>query len=201
MSRDLGTESEAAVLLPHLNYVALVSFDFASGAIYLNTSDRDYVHDGHTYRAAMGVGGISEVSESADLAPDRIDFVLPGVASQYIATTLTEKYHGRSTALTIAYLDDDLDILPTPFILWEGEMDKMSIKANEGVADVLLSCENRLIHWNRSSGWLYTQEHQNILLGGGTDNFLDQVAVSFQKALKWMDTALSLTNFFYRYRS
>jgi hypothetical protein len=186
MSRDIPANALAEAQGPHVAFIYLVDFDFASGHVYLNSSNRDYSYNGHTYTAAYGIGGISEVKESIGLSPDTVTFTLPGVNPSLLTTTLAENYHGRSVVVYVAYVSDDHEIIATPFTLWEGSMDKMGISVDEAKADITLACENRLVLWNKSSGWLYTSDHQRSIWGAG-DNFFGQIAPSIESILVWLN--------------
>lgn len=192
MSRLSGANA-TEVVKPHIEFAALVDMDFASGHVYLNSRDHNIDFNGHTYLGFGRFGAMGDVTESGDLAPDKIEFTLNAVDSSLLTTALAENYHGRSVTVHIAYLKEDLTFVDTPFLLWEGEMDTMTITADEGALGIKLIAENRLIRWNRSSGWLYTQEHQDHLTKTGNcimadaDTILDQISSTIDKTLKWYD--------------
>jgi len=186
MSRDIEADALAAVQQPNIAHVYLVDFDFASGHVYLNTSDRTYVYDGNTYLGGGTIGSISGVKETAGTVPEQVTFVLPGVDVDLVATTLRENYHNRSVVIYVAYLDEHDEMSSTPFILWEGSMDKMLLHVDEKKVDITLACESSLILWNKSTGWLYTTEHQTRLWGYG-DNFFSQIAPCLESVIVWLN--------------
>lgn len=192
MSRLSGSNS-AEVEKRHIEFAALVDFDFPSGHVYLNSRDCPLTFNGHVYQGFGQFGSMSDVSETADGSPDKIDFVLSAAPVSVMSSALSENYHGRSVTVHIGYLNPDNSFVDTPFLLWDGYMDTMNISADEGVLSITLTAENHLIKWNQSSGWLYTQEHQNTLVKTGyatstdTDNIFDQLSSTVDKVLKWYD--------------
>jgi hypothetical protein len=135
------------------------------------------------YQPFGQLASIGSVKENGELVPESLEFVLPGVDGSLITTTLTENYVGRAVTLWVAYLDDNLQFVATPQIIWEGLMDQMNIQRDEKTATIQLICESRLIRWNRPAGWLYTHEHQRLI--DSTDDFLNYVALMVNRVLKW----------------
>lgn len=183
MSRFALTANADATELDHVSYVLLCELNFASGFIRLNSGDRVYTHAGNTYQPFGSLASISSVKENGELVPESLEFTLPGVDPSLITTTLTENYAGRAVTLWVAYLDDNLQFVATPQVLWEGLMDQMNIQREEKTATIQLVCESRLIRWQKASGWLYTHEHQRLV--DSTDDFLNYVALMVNRVLKW----------------
>jgi hypothetical protein len=186
MSRFTLTANDDATEEPNVAYAILADLDFVSGTIYLNSTDRAYTHNGHTYTAFGKLASIGSVKENGELVPESLEFVL-GVDSSLLTTTMTENYTGRAVTLWLAYLDENLQFVTTPEILWEGLMDQMNIEYDEGTALIQLICESRLIRWNKAAGWLYTHEHQGLIATalGITDNFFSYLAAMVNRVLKW----------------
>jgi hypothetical protein len=172
-----------AVVLPHVPYVLFTDFDFVSGHIRLNSFDREFSFGSNTYTGLGNLVGIGPVKETADLSADHLDFSLTHVPNSAMADTLTQTYHGRSASLYVGYLNDDLALVGTPHLLWEGRMDSLKVRSEEGSSIINLVCENRLVLWNKSAGWLYSHEHQREF--DPDDLFFDQVASLPNKVAKW----------------
>lgn len=184
MTRFADTTMEAAGELPHVPYVMLAEFDFASAFVRVNSADRPFQHQGNTYEAIGKLGGIGSVKENGELNPEKTEYTLTGVDNSLITTTLTENYHYRAARLWVAYVDPvTLTMLHTPRLLREDRMDVMTIRTEPNVSSISLVCENSLIRWNESAGWLYTHEHQIVF--DSTDAFFNQVALIANKVVKW----------------
>lgn len=183
MTRFASSDQDAAAELPHVPYVIFAEFDFASGFVRVNSSDRSFTHEGNTYTGLGHLAGIGPVRENGDLIPEKLEFTLSGVESSLITTTLTEDYHGRAVKLWLSYLDEDMQLIDTPELMSECEMDTMSIHRDHGKVEVHLVAENRLIRWDQRAGWLYTREHQQLF--DATDSFLNLVATLPNKKIRW----------------
>ena len=186
MTRFAAAANTTASGQAHVPYRIFVDLDFASGILYLCSGDRPYTFNGHTYDALGKLGAVSNIEESADLGPDKLELTLSGVDNSLLVTTLTEKYHGRSVSLYVGYVDaNTTDLVATPQLLWEGRMDTMGIRTDEGGSTIALTCENRLMLWNKPSGWNYTHEDQGLLSTVSPDDFFDQVEAIQNKTVKW----------------
>lgn len=178
-----SSDNDDAADQVHVPYVLFVELDFASGFVRLNSTDRTYQHEGNDYTGTGRLAGISPVRENGDLIPEKLEFTLSGVDPSTITTTLTEDYHGRSVKVWLAFVDENRNLIDTPELLWEGEMDVMSIQRDHGSAIVSLVCENRLIRWNETAGWMYTKEHQQLF--DPNDKFLNFVTTLPNKQIRW----------------
>lgn len=191
MSRFSSSINAAAVQQPHVDYVCFLELDFVSGTIYCSSADRPIVWGGATWLGLGTMASISDISETTDVASQMLQFTLSGVDTGLINTTLAEKYHNRTAELYVGFLDRNNALLDTPELIWSGFMDVLTIKTQGGSSVLVLDCENRLVLWNQSAGWLYTQEHQRLI--DSTDNFFDQVNSLASKTVVWgnsgVDTA------------
>jgi hypothetical protein len=188
MTRFSASENEDAASGVHVAYVLFADFDFASGNVRLCTFSRDLTFGGFTYTAVGKLANIGPVRESADLSPDKLEFTLAGDTAA-LALALTEQYHGRDAMLHIGFLDASDQLVATPHLLWEGRMDTMGIRSQKNGSVISLVCENRLVLWNRASGWLLTDEHQEELAPG--DRILDLVHTLMNKVVKWNKSKVS----------
>lgn len=184
MTRFADATMETAGEQSHVPYVLFVELDFSSGFVRVNSADRSFTHEGNVYEAIGKLGGISSVRENGNLNPEKIEYTLSGVDSSLLTTTITENYHYRDARLWVAYVDPvTCALLHTPRLLREDRMDVMTIRTETNSSTISLSCENSLIRWNDTSGWMYTHEHQRVF--DDTDDFFNQVALIANKIVRW----------------
>lgn len=184
MTRFSSADNASAVTPRHVDYILFVDFDFASGHIRLNTSGRNITFGSNLYYGLdpKAIVGIGSVKESANLSADKLEFSLANVPTSTMADTLTQTYHGRSAVLYVGYPQNSV-LVDTPHMLWEGRMDRLLVRSEEGGSVINLICENRLVLWNKSAGWLYSHEHQFEF--DQDDLFFDQVSSLPNKVAKW----------------
>jgi hypothetical protein len=90
-----------------------------------------YARRQHVPARSDQLASIGPVKENGELVPESLEFTLPRRRLSLITTTLTENYVGRAVSLWVAYLDDNLQFVATPQIIWEGLMDQMNIQRDE----------------------------------------------------------------------
>jgi hypothetical protein len=183
MTRLTDSANVTASQQPHVSYVLFGDFDFVSGHVRVSSWDRQYTFGGNTYLPFGTLVSVGDVTENSGIQSDQLQFTLSGVDNSLLTTVLAEKYHGRDATLYFGYLDSNYNLVTTPEILWEGIMDTMAIKTGANTSTILLTCENRLILWNKNCGWLYTDEHQRIR--DSTDLFFNQSAALVNKTIHW----------------
>lgn len=185
MTRFSVPANATAVTRSHVPYVLFAAFDFVSGVIRVSSWDRDFSFSGNTYTGLGQFVGVGTIKESADLAPDRLEFSLSQVPTSTMSDTLTQAYFGRSASLYVGYLNESNALVGTPHLIWEGRMEQLRVRSEEGGSIINLVCQNRLILWNQTAAWLYTHEHQREF--DPDDLFFDQVSSLPNKIAKWGD--------------
>lgn len=181
-SSSLNSDAASAVTVWP---VLLADFDLPSGHWRYNSSDRTLSFGGYDYTGLGDLASVSPVIENSTLVPEKVSFVVAGVSNTLITAVLADKYHGRAVSLYLGFFNlTTCALVDTPYLLWEGRMDVMSIDTGPNVSTIEVICENRLILWDKSPGWLYTTEHHATLMGSG-DNFFDQVQVIANQIIKW----------------
>lgn len=196
MSRMDSTANNAVTAQPHVPYCVFVDLAFDSANVRVCSGYRSYIFDdaegSNTYSGLGEFGAIDQVKESASLVPDKLQLTLSGVDNGLLTSTLAENYHGRSATIYVGYLNSNGDLVDAPYLCWEGRMDVMTIKTDVNSSTISLVCENRLVLWNRSQGWLYTTEHQSTLMGI-IDNFFDLLPVFQNRTLGWANFKVAST--------
>jgi hypothetical protein len=99
-----------------------------------------------------------------------IKLSLSGVDSTFVVPTMTEVYQNRDVTMYLGFVSQTTGaLIATPETIWEGRMNQMMFKLNNGSAVVELTCEHRLRREPRIAR--YTDEDQKLLYSG--DRFFD----------------------------
>lgn len=182
MTRFALPDNTAATELPHVPYVLLAEFDFPSGFVRLNSSDRNFTHNGQTFTGLGHLAGLENIKDSGNLVPEKLEFKL-SFDQALITTAQTENFHRRPMTLWLGLLDENYQFVETPEEIWGGYMENMPIRAEKNVAVLALTCQNELVMWDETAGWLYSDEHQQLHVAG--DVFFNQVATLPNKEIRW----------------
>lgn len=188
MTRFALPDNEAAVAEPHVPFVLLAEFDFPSGFVRLNSSDRSFTHLGEIFTGLGHLAGLDNIKDSGNLVPEKLEFKL-SFDQALITTAQTENFHRRPMRLWLGLLDENYQFIATPEEIWGGFMENMPIRADKNVAMLALTCQNELVMWDETAGWLYSDEHHQLMVPG--DLFLNQVATLQNKEIRWAGSIVS----------
>lgn len=159
-----------------------VDMDFSSGHVRLHTGAGTITWDGKQFLGVGRFGGISVISESAELRADTVEFRLSGIPSEYVSTALNENYKHRDVTAYLMFLDSTGALVADPVTLWSGRMDTMPITLG-AAATIVVRAESRLADWMRPRSSRYTNEEQQQRYSG--DKGLEFVSQMVEKELIW----------------
>ena len=159
MARDIHATVVAELNEPAVKYIVMVDLRFDSGSLCFNSSLRSYSYDGKTFLGAGNLGTVSAVQEGTELSPSTCDITLSGVNTAALSAILGEEYINRRVLIYVAFLDDDDAIIETPFILFDGLMDSVSVSYGRSSA-IRIGVRDRLSTWSRDKQRLLTDAEQ-----------------------------------------
>lgn len=182
MVKTLSTSNNAVLSDSVLKPVYFFKFEFPSGNLYLNSSDRTINFDGNDYLASGNIGNLTDIEETSELQANGLKLTLTGIPNAYVSIALTTEYQGSKATLYLGFLSANYTLVDDPFVIFVGKVDVMSIGLSE-TATIELQIENRLIDWERSKISRFTNEEQQNLFSGDLGlEFVDSVA---EKELFW----------------
>ena len=170
--------AEAAVARPLL--FALLDFDSAPLAV--TNAPFDITWGGTSYRGVGQFGGVEAVDEGVELQAYRVGLRLNGVPASLAAIALGEHYQGRTATLSFGFLDEGHGLVATPFTLFRGRMDGMTISIGE-TASILLTVESRLADWERPRTRRYNDADQQQRYPG--DRFCEFAERTAERNIIW----------------
>lgn len=162
MTRSLGTNFTNALSADALNPFFAVKMDFAGGAVNLWGGYGNITIDGETYAGSADFLTISEIDETSEIKATGINVTLSGVPSALVSAALTDNYQGRDITVYFGTLTDAGAINNTPYVLFRGKMDVMSIQESGEQATINITGESRLIDLEIARERRYTSEDQKI---------------------------------------
>lgn len=162
MTRSLGTDFTNALSADELNPFFAVELDFSGGAARLWGGYGNLTIDGETYIGSADFLRISEIDETSEVKATGINITLDGIPSTYISGALNEDYQGRDITVYFGTFDNTGAINNTPYIIFKGRMDIMSIQESGSTSTVNITGESRLIDLEIKRERRYTSEDQKI---------------------------------------
>lgn len=161
MAREILPITAAAARALVVRPVLLVRMDFASGVVRATDAPFDVTAAGETYLGLGQLGGVSAVSEGAELQAYAVQLTLSGIPAELVSLALLEAYQGRDIRISLLLLDETHQAVGAPVLLFRGRMDTMEIELG-ATATITLSVQNRLADWDRPRIRRYTHADQKL---------------------------------------
>jgi hypothetical protein len=163
--RQVGPEVLANISAPHVTLFMLVEMRLDSGTLYLTDCPHAVDWLGQTWVSVYGIGGISEVTETASEAKGLV-FTLSGVADGIVGIVMNEPLQGRVVVVRLATLTVAKAELEVDENVWRGTLDATSIERTENGVTVSITAEHMLAMWDRPNLVLHTDADQQRLHPG-----------------------------------
>jgi hypothetical protein len=156
----------AVLAAPTLTIIQLVYLGFAGAPVALNSSNRDVVVGGITYRGAAGLGTINPIEDSPGEIKG-LQFEISGVPVENLALALADAtvVQGAQVVIRLAILNDAGVVLDAP-IDWTGRLDTMSIQEDGETCTVGATAESSAVDLLRGNALTTTNADQQFLYPG-----------------------------------
>jgi hypothetical protein len=136
-----------------------------------------------TYIGAGDLLKISEIQETSDLQANGASVTLSGVNTALVGLARDQDYQGKRMSVSLGAIDDVANVIVSPVNLFTGFMDVMTINDGGTYSDISVTCENKLIAFEKAYIRRYTDNDQKI--EHPTDNGFEYVASIQEKEIVW----------------
>ena len=143
----------------------------------------DITIDSETYKGLGDFGQITNVVQNEKLTAEGLTLSLSGIPVDYISNALRDNYQGRSVSIYFGVLVDG-QLTLTPYELFTGRMDQMTINTSGDGSRIDLTVENQLIDMQRTRISRYTEDDQKDKYGS-TETSLRYVSGLQEKEVLW----------------
>ena len=149
------TELSQAIIRP----ILLLKMDLSPVAAFWNGVG-SFLWNGDVYAGAGGLAKITTVKEQSLLQATGTKFELTGIPLKNLNIALEAQYQNKIARLWVALVDDSLNIIGAPTLLFLGRIDVMDIKEDGKTASVGVTVESRLRDLERPRVRYYTDVDQ-----------------------------------------
>ena len=181
MSRGLSSTVISTLSSNAFQVAVLVRLELNSN-FHLTTSQVDITYDSNTYTSSGVLLNLADIKEEAAINTGAIKVTL-GNASQTITNDLLTNGHiDKTVKVFLALLNDSAAVIDSPFEIFQGTINGMSIKDNVKSSFVNLSVANHWAYLAQNTGRTLTDaSQQRFFSGDKCFNFANQVG----KSLVW----------------
>ena len=148
---ELSNPTIRPILLLKMDLSPIVAFWNGVGALNWN---------GDAYVGAGGLAKITTVKEQSLLQATGTKFELTGIPVGNLLIALEAQYQNKIARLWIALVDNSLNIIGNPTLLFLGRIDVMDIREDGKTASVGVTVESRLRDLERPRVRYYTKVDQ-----------------------------------------
>ena len=186
MTRSIGTDFLSQIDSNSIRPFYALEIVFKNGTIRMWTGYGDLFFDSRTYTGSGNLLKISSVTETADIRATGIKATLSGIDSSLLSSSLNQDAENGTVKLYFGVLNTINNaqiVVDTPYILFSGFLDSISIVEDEGQSVITVSVENKLITLEQGKNRRYTDQDQKNLFAG--DRGLEFVDSLQDKELIW----------------
>jgi len=183
MSRSLSASFVSAITSNGVAPIVLIRAYFDSGEIDLWNGIGNLVYSGVTYTGVVPILNVDTVHEQKQVAATGFNLTLSGLDPTILSLAENEPYQGRSLEMYLALLDATGAVISTPYMMFKGYMDTMTIDDNGQTISITIAVENELIALERALSTSYTPESQKVNFPN--DTFFNFVANIQNQTAHW----------------
>jgi hypothetical protein len=182
MAHALSAGMLAQTLSARLSPVMLVELDTAHGIIFVWSGIGTILFNGNTFQGVGRFGGVDGITEATAVQASGATLTLSGIPLDLISVALQSLRRYLPCRVWVGAMDDNGNLVSTPFLIRNGRVDSSSISTGADTATITVNVESRLIAMQNPRVRRYTDQDQKIY-SPSDDGFkyVDQLQnVSFQ---------------------
>ena len=181
MARSLTSAVKTELATNKLNPVTLVYLGIASGSRYTDHY-KDISYDGNTYTASSLLLGVSDVSESSEVAVDSVTVAFTGADQTIISLLLNNDYMDKEAEIYKGFLNSSQALISDPMLLFKGRIESFSIEEDATNSQVSISIASHWSDFEKQKGRKTNTNSQQLFFSG--DVGFDYASQSVQD-IKW----------------
>jgi hypothetical protein len=183
MARDLDPAIDALIDEERVLPVLLFVGEFRTGTARFWSGIGDLVWGGNTFTGVGSLGGISPISETADVQAEGLQVSLSAMSSDVVALILAASEHERRGEVYLGLLDNAGQLVGDPYQVFSGLLDVPAMEDAGSESVITISYESRLIDLERPRERRYTHDDQRIEFP--TDRGFEYAASLLDKSVTW----------------
>ena len=165
MARGLTTAVNNELASDQINPVLLIKLDIGSG-ITQTDHYKDLTYDGNTYTASSIFLGISNVTESPEVAVDSLVVGFSGADQTIIALLLNNNYSEADATIYRGFLDSNQNLIADPFILFKGRVESFELSEDETSSQININIASHWADFEKIQGRKTNSNSQQIYFSG-----------------------------------
>ena len=160
MSRGVSTNTKSAATEQVVRPVLFFEGEFDSGTVRLWNGVGELTALSQTWQGAGNLISVTPIEETYEVKATGFSVSLNGIPTDSLNIALGEDYQNRTLTIYMGFLDDSNALVDDPFVLTRGRMDVMSISQSGEDTTIQITCETRMIDFERPRRRTYSDQDQ-----------------------------------------
>jgi hypothetical protein len=182
MPRSLTSATTTAVTSSHVPLCVFVELTLPSGTLRFTNAGHAMQWDGETWLGAGNLARVEPITEVASAQAAALNVQFSGIDPAYVSAILDDHYQGNPARIWIATLNNEMEPLDAPVLVFQGRMDEPYVTIGE-TAEVQIALENRFADWDRPRLRMYSDADQRARHPG--DRFFEYIASMESTSIVW----------------
>lgn len=140
----------------------LVAVEFTSGMFYAWTGINTLVWNSIDWQGVGDLGGVSAITQTADLSAEGITLSLSGINSGVVSSAISDVATYLTVDVWLGFLDSTGAVIVDPVHVFSGHVDVPTVQDDGETATISITAENDLLILSQSSQRRYTNDDQQI---------------------------------------
>lgn len=162
MAHSMTSGMLAATQSPICWPVIFVEVDTPAGNVYLWNGFGNYSWNGQTWTGGGNLLSIGSITEQNKVMATGCSISLSGIDTALVALVLEDLARYMPAKIWLGAIDDDFNLINTPYQILNGRVDKGDIASTGKTATITITAESRLITMRIPRVRRYTDIDQRI---------------------------------------
>jgi hypothetical protein len=160
MSRGVTATTKTAASDQVVRPILLFEGEFDSGTTRIWNGLGQLSALGETWEGGGDLINVTPIEETYEVKATGFSVSLSGISADNLNLALSEDYQNRTLTVYMGFIDESNALVDDPFILTRGRMDVMSISQSGEDTIIQITCETRMIDFERPRRRTYSDQDQ-----------------------------------------
>jgi hypothetical protein len=161
--RTMTDAATAALTAGTISPFYLAAIEFTSGMWRAWTGVGTLVWNAYDWTGVGDLGGVSAITQTADLSAEGITLSLSGINSSDVGSAISDVATYLTVDVWLGFLDSTGAVIVDPVHCFSGHVDVPTVQDDGETATISITAENDLLILSQSSQRRYTNDDQQII--------------------------------------
>ena len=165
MARSLTSAVKTELATNKINPIGLIYLNISGGQRFTDHY-KDISYDTNTYTSSSLLLGVSDVSESNEVAVNAITVAFTGADQTIISLFLNNSYMDKEAEIYAAFLDESQAVIADPFLMFSGRIESFAIEEDETNSKLSVSIASHWSDFDKKKGRKTNTNSQQLFFSG-----------------------------------